>query len=150
MLFQQQAVRMPITAAPATDELDFLGSRCRVLADGLVEMLEMPAGDMPPLHVHSDADEGFYVIAGRLTLFLPDREIELEAGAFQLAPRGVPHTYRIGAEGAHVLVLSYPAGFERFVQAVADLSEVDPATLTATAAEHGIQILGPPGTLPPA
>ena len=39
-------------------------------------------------------------------------------------------------------------GFERFVAAVGALDEPDPATLGAVAAEHDIEILGPPGELP--
>jgi hypothetical protein len=47
-----------------------------------------------------------------------------------------------------MLVTSTPAGFERFVAEVVALDEVDPATLAAVAAEHGIEILAPPGALP--
>ena len=65
-----------------------------------------------------------------------------------LAPRGIPHTYRVGDRPARWLVTSIPAGFERFVAAVGALDEPDPATLGAVAAEHDIEILGPPGELP--
>jgi quercetin dioxygenase-like cupin family protein len=124
-------------------ELNFLGATARILASGealgLVHM-DMPAGEMPPLHLHRNEDEGFYVLGGELTLFLP--------GDSFLAPRGVPHCYEVGADGARVLVSSAPSGFERFVAEVAELEAVDPATLTAVAATHGIDILGPPGTRP--
>ena len=66
----------------------------------------------------------------------------------RLAPRGVPHAYRVGDTPARALVLSSPGGFEAFVRAVASLPEVDPGALAVTATEHGIEILGPPGTLP--
>ncbi len=143
------------TSIPA-DELTFLGSRARILATsestdgkyGLVDMIEVTAGDMPPLHVHHTHDEGFLLLAGELSLFLPDREIALRAGEFVLAPRGVPHTYQVGDSPARWLVLSTPAGFERFVEDVAALDEVTPEALTATGAVYGIEILGPPGTMP--
>jgi quercetin dioxygenase-like cupin family protein len=143
------------TQTPAA-ELDFLGARCRILADaagtggryGLVDMIEVPAGDMPPLHVHHSEDEGFLLLDGELTLFLPGREVPLRPGAFFLAPRGVPHSYRVGGSPAHVLVLSRPGGFEQFVAAVAALDEPSPAALGAAAAAHDIEILGPPGTMP--
>jgi quercetin dioxygenase-like cupin family protein len=138
------------------EELSFLGARARILLDGddtdgtvgIVDMLEVPAGHMPPLHVHHDADEGFHVIDGELTLYLPGRELMLRSGDFFLAPRGVAHTYRVGGAPAHVVTLSRPAGFERFVRTVAELPVVDPAALTEAAAEQGIEILGPPGALP--
>jgi quercetin dioxygenase-like cupin family protein len=137
---------------PTTADLDFLGCRARILAEGgdlgLVDMLEVPAGHMPPLHLHRNEDEGFYVIDGQIALELPGRRIELGPGDFALAPRGIPHTYEVGDAPVHLLTTSTPAGFERFVAAVAALGEPDPATLTAVAAEHGIEILGPPGARP--
>src|SRR3954462_12432936 len=105
----------PITDT-ATAELDFLGCRARVLASGgalgLVDMIEVPAGHMPPLHVHDNEDEGFYVLAGRVSLLMPGRGAALGPGAFALAPRGVPPAYRGGDEPARWLVTSTPAGFE--------------------------------------
>jgi mannose-6-phosphate isomerase-like protein (cupin superfamily) len=146
---------MPVQTAPP-DSLDFLGTPARILADGdssrgalsLVDMLEVPPGHMPPLHVHHAADEGFYVMGGELTLYMPGEQVTLGAGEFFLAPRGVPHAYRVGDDPARWLVISSPAGFERFVADVAALATVDPAALAAAAAKHDIEILGPPGTLP--
>ncbi len=135
-----------------TNELIFLGSRARILHEGgnlgVVDMLEVPPGHMPPLHVHHAEDECFYVLKGEVTLYMPGEERTLGAGDFLLAPRGIPHSYRGGDEPCHMLVVSQPAGFERFVAAVARLDEPDPETLSAVAAEHDIEILGPPGTLP--
>jgi mannose-6-phosphate isomerase-like protein (cupin superfamily) len=95
------------TTAPTSisaEELLFLGSRCRILVTsestagkyGLVDMIEVAADDMPPLHVHHTHDEGFLLLDGELSLFLPDHEITLRPGEFVLAPRGVPHTYHVG------------------------------------------------------
>lgn len=144
-----------LTDTTPAAELDFLGARCRILADGatngrygLVDMIEIPAGDMPPLHVHHDSDEGFLLLDGEITLYLPGREVTLRSGEFFLAPRGVPHTYRVGDAPARALVLSTPGGFERFVAEVAALDEPTPEALGGTAARYGIEILGPPGTMP--
>jgi quercetin dioxygenase-like cupin family protein len=152
MTRMQTTTPTPISA----EELLFLGSRCRVLATsestggtyGLVDMIEVAAGDMPPLHVHHTHEEGFLLLDGALSLFLPDREIALRPGEFVLAPRGVPHTYQVGDAPARWLVLSTPPGFEQFVEDVATLDEPTPQTLTAAGAAHGIEILGPPGTMP--
>ncbi|MBV9415319.1 MAG: cupin domain-containing protein [Solirubrobacterales bacterium] len=140
----------------ADTELLFLGARCRILADsastegryGLIDMIEVPAGDIPPLHVHDAHDEGFLLLEGELSLFFPGREVRLEPGEFVLAPRGVPHVYRVGDAPARFLVLSTPGGFEEFVRDVAALDEVSPEVLAATAAAREIQILAPPGTMP--
>ena len=141
-----------MTTATSTDELVFLGSRVRILAEGgglgVVDMIEVPAGDMPPLHVHHAHNECFYVLKGEVTFYMPGEERTARAGDFILAPRGIPHSYRVGDEPCHWLVVSQPAGFERFVATVAALEEADPERLAAIAAEHEIEILGPPGTLP--
>ncbi len=140
-----------MTTTTQPDTLDFLGVAARVLATGgalgLVHM-DVPAGDMPPLHMHHSEDEGFYVLGGEVTLYLPGRSLTLRSGDFFLAPRGVPHTYESGSDGVRMLVSSAPSGFERFVIAVAALDQVSPEILGGVAAEHGIEILGPPGARP--
>jgi quercetin dioxygenase-like cupin family protein len=140
----------------AADELNFLGSRVRILVDAeqsdarfsLVDFVEVPAGQMPPLHVHHAEDEIFYIVDGEVTLYLPGREIHARPGDCVLAPRGIPHAYRVGDRPARWLVMSSPAGFERFVAGVAALDDLDPAVLAGVAGEHEIEILGPPGMLP--
>ena len=140
-----------MTTITKPEALNFRGASARILASGgglgLVHT-DKPAGEMPPLHVHANEDEGFYVLGGELTLYLPGKSIMLHPGEFFLAPRGVPHAYEVGPEGARTLVSSTPSGFERFVADVAALEQVDPETLTAVAAGHGIEILGPPGARP--
>jgi quercetin dioxygenase-like cupin family protein len=140
-----------MTAVTTPETLDFLGAPARVLASGgalgLVEM-ELPPGDMPPLHLHRDEDEGFYVLAGELTLYGPGTSVTLRPGEFELAPRCVPHAYEAGPDGARVLVMSAPGGFERFVAAVGALAQLSPEILGGVAAAHGIEILGPPGARP--
>jgi quercetin dioxygenase-like cupin family protein len=143
---------MTATPTPTIGELDFLGARCRVLAEGqdlgLVDMVEVPPGDMPPLHVHRRTDEGFLVLSGEVTFFLPGREVRLQPGGWVLAPRGIPHAYLVGDAPARFLVVSLPGGFEAFVRDVASLEEPTPEALAATAAQHDIEILGPPGARP--
>jgi quercetin dioxygenase-like cupin family protein len=140
---------------PYAREVDFLGTRARILTDpdgeasiGAVEMIDIAPGHMPPLHVHHDHDEGFYVLEGEITLYLPDRQVTLAAGDFFLAPRGVPHTFQVGAEGARSLTLSAPSGFERFVRDIAALEQLTPAAMGPIEAALNMQTLGPPGARP--
>ncbi len=117
-----------------------------------------PRGDMPPLHLHRREEEAFYVLDGELTLFVPGEQIRLEAGDCAVAPRGIPHTYRVESETARWLVIASPAGFERFVVEASVPAQsptlppgppaVSPQRLGELAAGYGIEILGPPGTLP--
>ena len=59
-------------------------------------------------HSHPDTDDFFLVLAGRLTIQLRDRDVELEAGQLFVVPRGVEHCPRADEE-AHILLIE-PAG----------------------------------------
>jgi quercetin dioxygenase-like cupin family protein len=137
-----------------SDDIQFLANRARVHVSAartadtftLIEVFA-PAGDQPPLHVHHDSDEAFYVLEGEMTLWVGDETYVLGPGDSAFAPRGIPHTLRTGADGARSLVASTPARFEAFVRAVG-AANPGPEELTRIADEHGIEILGPPGMLP--
>lgn len=80
------------------------------------------------------------------------------AGETLLAPKGVPHTYRVESrEGARWLVVTTRGDFERFVRSLSrpaerpelPASEGPPTpeqadALAAAAREHGIELVGPP------
>jgi mannose-6-phosphate isomerase-like protein (cupin superfamily) len=55
-------------------------------------------------HEHEDTDDFFLVLAGRLTIQLRDRDIELSEGEMFVVPRGVEHCPRADEE-AHVLLI---------------------------------------------
>ena len=136
-----------------TDDLDFFGSRVRIHASsaetGSFSVIESiaPAGRQPPLHVHREDGESWYVLEGELTVWIGDRSRTVGPGEFHFGPPRVPHTLRAGPDGVRYLLI-VGGRFEAFVRAVAALGEPDPERLTAVAAEHGIDILGPPGMLP--
>jgi quercetin dioxygenase-like cupin family protein len=140
-------------------DLWFLRHRVRIHISGLetegaFALLEEtgPAGDHTPLHVHHLDDEGFYVLEGELHLWVGDEMHVLRAGESMLAPRGIPHTVRVGDTDARWLITSAPAGFEAFVRSVGTTAPPTalpaPDELARIAAQHGIEILGPPGMLP--
>jgi quercetin dioxygenase-like cupin family protein len=123
------------TIHAATDETG--GAYC------LLEV-RAPAGDQPPLHRHRADDEGFYVLEGALRLHVGRETLHLGPGEFALAPRGVPHTYLVESDTPARWLTTSNGGFDRFVQAVI----ANPQRFDDLAAEHGIDLLGPPGTLP--
>jgi len=59
-------------------------------------------------HSHDDTDELFLVIAGTLTIRLPDGEVSVGPGQVYVVPRGVRHCPV--AEGEVQAVLIEPAG----------------------------------------
>jgi quercetin dioxygenase-like cupin family protein len=115
-------------------------------------------GHMPPLHVHHAEDEAFVVLGGEITLYAGAEARTLRAGETALAPRGVAHTFRVESETARWLAVCTPAGFDRFVAEVGEPAEEqvlpetpvlpDQARFEAICDAYGIEVLGPPGTLP--
>jgi quercetin dioxygenase-like cupin family protein len=149
-----------LTTAPPTETRWFTGARARILVNeetySLLEM-QAPAGDMPPLHVHADHDEIFYVLEGRVSLHLPGASVEAGPGEAAFGPRGVPHAYRVESD-ARFLVAATSGAFASFVEETSVPAESEgyapldrlpsPQELTEAAARRGIEILGPPGMLP--
>jgi quercetin dioxygenase-like cupin family protein len=126
----------------------------------IVELSGAP-GDTPPLHVHSDEDETFYVLEGEVTLHVAGQDPAiLGAGQAAFAARGVPHVYLVSSSTpARWLGTSTGHQFASFVEALSTPAaeatlptnvDIDPAHVAAVAARHGIELLGPPGTLPQA
>jgi quercetin dioxygenase-like cupin family protein len=140
--------------------LDFLATVKATGEDtgGRFAVVEMygPRGAGSPLHVHRRDDEWFYVVEGQLTLWIDGETLVLPAGSFSYAPRDVPHTFAIRSSYARFLVGAEPAGFDAFVRATGTPADAltlppdsaprpTPDELTALAAKHGIEIVGPPG-----
>lgn len=150
-----------MTTATSTGKRWFIHNlatvHARTGAVGIVEMVGRQ-GDMPPLHAHHDADEVFYVLEGRLSVFVGGEHVELSAGESACGPKGVPHAYRVESGEARWLAVAAPGGFERFVLAASEPApadelppadrEINGGELGRLAAEHGIELLGPPGALP--
>jgi mannose-6-phosphate isomerase-like protein (cupin superfamily) len=125
----------------------------------LVEFVQ-PPGEWTPLHVHRDSDQTHYVLEGEVTLYLPGQSFVLRPGDCVNAPMNVPHTeHATSSTPVRLLDVNAPAGFDAFVAAAgepavtptlppADSSPPDVARLGAIAAEHAIELLGPPGALP--
>jgi hypothetical protein len=121
----------------------------------LVEREARCPGTMPPLHVRS-VDERLIVAEGKLTVFVGDEIVTARMGDSVEIPAGEPRTFRVDSDGARWLVLTTVrsvARFEDFGRALAipignSWTAEDEATVGAIAGANGIEILGPPGTLP--
>ena len=63
-------------------------------------------GGGPPLHIHHEDDEAWYVLEGSLTFRFADRTLELGRGGSVFVPSGVAHTFAAGPEGARYLIVT--------------------------------------------
>jgi mannose-6-phosphate isomerase-like protein (cupin superfamily) len=85
----------------------------------LVEITVDP-GYETPLHVHHREDEGFWMIDGSATFTVGDETVEAGPGAYLFGPKDVPHKWRAGADGARLLYLFAPGGFEDLIRAMSE------------------------------
>ncbi len=117
----------------------------------------LPYGESPPLHIHRNEDEIFLMIEGTMRFVVGGKEIVARAGDTLLAPKEVPHTFRVESpEGAHCFTITTGSDFEKLVRAFGSpaLSDELPPpmeptpemieALTRTCRENGIDIVGPP------
>jgi quercetin dioxygenase-like cupin family protein len=102
-------------------------------------------GEGPPLHIHTREDETAYVLAGEARWQVGDERFSSGPGSFVFIPRGVAHTWQVtGNEAGRFLVTFTPAGMEGFFDRLSDLPEFDPEAFRAAAAEHAMDVVGPP------
>jgi quercetin dioxygenase-like cupin family protein len=104
-------------------------------------------GDGPPLHWHTDTDESWYIIEGRLRFKLGDDIRSAPAGSFVFVPRGTHHCFQNVADGpARILVIFSPAGMESFFEDFASLPEgpIDQKVYGEIASRAGMIVAGPP------
>ena len=151
---------------PMTESIWFTDSLMRVHitpedtngAYALVEAL-MPAGHMPPPHIHEHDAEGFFVLEGEITLYTEAGPTVLRPGHAAHAPAGQAHTFCVTSAGpARAMLVSAPAGFVHYLRACGRPAEhealpvldgpPDVELLLREAPAHGITVVGPPGTVP--
>jgi quercetin dioxygenase-like cupin family protein len=116
-----------------------------------------PRGSGPPLHLHHNEDETFYVLEGDVTFLVGDERIDVAAGGFLFAPRDIPHAYVVRSERARMLVTASTGGVEQvFVSLGAPVTGSEPPTdvvmppmdeLMRVFTGYGCEILGPPLSL---
>ena len=104
---------------------------------------ENPPGAGPPLHVHRNEDEAFYVLQGRVEFEVDGDEVVGEPGATVFLPRGSTHTWRVvGEEPARMLIMLMPAGLESYFRELSALATDGPPEMEKVlevSARHGIE-----------
>ncbi|HZT69063.1 MAG TPA: cupin domain-containing protein [Terriglobia bacterium] len=117
-----------------------------------------PFGDSPPLHVHHTEDEIFHIIDGEFRMNIAGEIRRCGPGGILLAPKGIPHTYRVDSStGGRWITVTAHGDFERFVRAAgrrAERVELPPLMgppspeairhLAALAAKFQIELIGEP------
>ena len=116
---------------------------------GVVSVIENeePPGFGPPIHVHHDCAEAFYVLEGEYVMSLEDREFVCPAGSFIFIPQGVRHGFRVGDVASRKLNLYFPASMIGYFANLAQALRREGVTegeLAGIAEAHRMEIVGPP------
>lgn len=106
---------------------------------------EEPPGFGPPMHIHHDCAEAFYVLEGEYHIFIGEEEHVCPAGSFAFIPSGTVHGFRVGEVPSRKLNLYAPAamvGYFDELSAALDRGAAD-EELAGIAERHGMEITGP-------
>jgi quercetin dioxygenase-like cupin family protein len=111
----------------------------------LLEATE-PPNFGPPMHIHRDAAEAFYVLKGEYIIFIDEVETRCPAGSFVYIPAGAVHGFRVGTMESKKLNLYVPEAmvgyFDELAAAIAT-GDADDEILGAIAERYGMEVLGP-------
>ena len=106
---------------------------------------EEPPDFGPPLHIHHNCGEAFYVLAGEYRIFIDADEYTCPAGSFVFIPSGVRHGFRVGWQPSRKLNIYTPAAmvgyFDELSAAIRGAATAD--ELAAIADKHGMEVVGP-------
>jgi quercetin dioxygenase-like cupin family protein len=101
----------------------------------------------PPLHVHDDQDDTFFVLDGVLTVQVGDKVFDLGPGDFASVPPGIPHTFdntKKDQPPVKVCNLMTPGGLDQQFRDVANATASgNQATVDAVRKQHGVTSVGP-------
>jgi mannose-6-phosphate isomerase-like protein (cupin superfamily) len=112
-------------------------------AFSLLEASE-PPGFGPPMHIHHDSAEAFYVLEGEYTIFYGGDAHPCRAGSFVYIPAGVEHTFLVGSVKARKLNLYAPAAMVGYFDELsAAEGTLTAAALAQMALRHGMEVTGP-------
>jgi mannose-6-phosphate isomerase-like protein (cupin superfamily) len=155
------ATRPIVLAAGEGEKIWFTNAAMTIKAtadttDGHLCLIEShaPVGHGPPLHVHHDEHEAFFILEGEMEIVCGEERYTAAAGAFAFLPRGVAHTFRVTAGSpARFLTVAVPGGLEGFFREVGrpaagpglpPQSPFDVALIKRVGESYNNEIVGPP------
>jgi mannose-6-phosphate isomerase-like protein (cupin superfamily) len=100
----------------------------------------------PPLHIHRDAAEAFYVLKGEYFVFIEGQEHRCSAGSFIFIPARIEHGFRVGRAASRKLNLYAPGamiGYFDDLSAAIRGGRVEPEALSDIALRYGMEVHGP-------
>ena len=152
--------------ATSDNGLWFMNSHVRVAVSKSdnnegISLLEhtLPYGDSPPLHMHEEEDELFYLLEGEMFFQVGGSSFTARTGDAFVAPRKQAHGFKVLSEGGARLLTITRGGFEAAVRTASRPAEAhelpkssEPTLEMQTAlgsicGANGIELVGPPITV---
>lgn len=98
----------------------------------------------PPLHIHPDQDEWFFVTEGEYLFQCGDEKFNLKAGDTIFLPRNIQHAFIQLTEKARTVVSYIPAGKMEAFFSVTDKWTSPPSKeeIVKVFADHGMKVVG--------
>jgi mannose-6-phosphate isomerase-like protein (cupin superfamily) len=108
--------------------------------DGAYCAIEMAVAgaDGLGMRAHGREDVSIHVIEGNVRLRVQDRVIEMSAGDFCRVPRATMHEFQPGEQPAKLMLITTPAGVEKFFVAAAQATGRD--AVRQIASQHGVTL----------
>ena len=100
----------------------------------------------PPMHIHHDAAEAFYVLEGEYLIFIEDEEFRCPTGSFVYIPAEIRHGFRVGKVASRKLNVYLPAamvGYFDDLSGAMSRGEADERELAEIAQRHAVEVVGP-------
>jgi len=143
---------MAIVREPQAPCLRVLGDTLRLLLrsdDSPHQMAAMTVtvepGGQVPLHTHRVEEEGYFVLAGQLSLTVDSTEYQLNPGDFAHVPPRTAHAYRnSGPEPARFLAWTVGGPIDQFFTEMSDQVRVmpdDAPRMLALMGRYGIEMV---------
>ena len=116
--------------------------------DGAFTLLEAtePPHFGPPMHIHRNAAEAFYVLEGEYRIFIDGEETRCPARSFIYIPAGAVHGFRVADVPSKKLNFYVPqamVGYFDDLAAAISSGNVADDKLAAIAEGYGMEVLGP-------
>lgn len=83
-----------------------------------------PPGGGPPMHIHKNEDELFYILEGNYVFICGDSVVNASKGSLVHLPRGIAHSFKnVGDSTGIVINTITPGGFENFFEEIDQLTK---------------------------
>jgi mannose-6-phosphate isomerase-like protein (cupin superfamily) len=140
-----------------TDSVQLIGARVTFVPMDeratyeLTEWDVEPGSQGPPVHVHHEHDEGFYVMSGHFGFVLDGVTTYGHPGAHVFVAKGHAHSFwNAGARPGRLLHIVSPRGLEQYFRELAaglrdiETQEGSIALRKKLGEKHDIEVVGPP------